>query len=341
MEFLLYGYIGSYSATEFINSLSNTTDDELTIRINSEGGEPGQSFGMIAKLKDYPGSKKIKVDGGAYSMAAFMCLYATDVEALDVSNFMFHRAGYPDWFEKAYLTEGAESFSPGLLKNLNTVNASLKKAFESKINIEAFEKIAGFTVDEMFSMSDRKEIFFDAKQAKKIGLVSSINQITPEKQIEINAQFNKIAANFLGFPKNTIDATIEQQKGNKAKNNKNNQKNKKMTVEDLKRENPEAFSALVNEIKSQERDRVNAWLTYSDVDADSVKKGIESGEPISQTATADFMKKIASKNVVNEIEKTAPETAETEETTIEASADQNAVSDFAAKVSAELNPAKK
>jgi ATP-dependent protease ClpP protease subunit len=75
-EILLYGDIYDYSAETFINAMNELDGtEELTVRINSNGGEPNSMAGMIDKFQSYAGPKKIKIDGKAFSSAFFFALY--------------------------------------------------------------------------------------------------------------------------------------------------------------------------------------------------------------------------------------------------------------------------
>lgn len=271
-EVLLYGQIYSQSSIDFINGVNDTDEgDDLTIRINTDGGDVLYGWGMVAKFNEFKGSKKIKVDGSAYSMGAFFLLYTPkeNIEALDVSDILFHRAAYPSWYESDYMTDSEKTV-------LSAINSSLEKAFRAKIDVPKFEAITGVTVKSMFSMDSRIDVNLTAKQAKQIGLIGSIVTITPTKKAEINATYQRIAAQYSG--------------GNKPNTNTNP---KKMTKEDFQREHPEAYAAIKQEGIVQERDRVGAWNAYAKIDADAVQAGIKSGEAMTMTVQAELNIKAA------------------------------------------------
>jgi ATP-dependent protease ClpP protease subunit len=278
-DILIYGDVQTFMAAEFIRSVDELNEsDPLVVRINTNGGDPQTSFGMIAKFQEFNGEKIVRVDGKAYSTGFFMCCFADNVEALDVSQFLIHRAAYPGWIES-----NPDYFTDDLKANLKTVNDSLLKALKSKIDVEAFEKISGTTLKEIFSMDSRKDVFIDAKQAKKIGLVSKINKITPTMAAEIS---NSYAASM---------AAVYQPENPSAENQNKNQN--KMNKEDFKKENPEAYKAIVKDsteagVKT-ETERVAAWMEHVEVDPQAVKKGIESGKEITKDEMKAFYKKAA------------------------------------------------
>jgi ATP-dependent protease ClpP protease subunit len=227
-EVLIYGSIEQWSVADFIKQIDESEGD-LVIRVNSKGGSPEYGFGLVAKLKEYEGRKTIKVDGTAFSFGAFLLAYADEVEALDVAEFMIHRAAYPAWFEQS-----AEYFTDELKGNLARVNKSLRTAFENKIDVDAFAKLKGVTMDELFSMDSRKDVFLSAKEAKKIGLINKITTITPEKKAEIDSIFVDIAAKYNGAPTPTPIIPTE---------NKTQKIETKMTIEDLKSQHPSVYAS--------------------------------------------------------------------------------------------------
>ena len=270
-EFLIYGTINSYTATEFINSM-NDADGDITVRLNTGGGEPDYGFGMVAKFKEYTGKKTVKIDGKAYSMGAYIPMYADDVEALDVSNLMIHRAAYPTWFENS------ESFTEGLRQNLVDTNKSLEAALRGKIDVEAFEKMKNIKVKDIFSMDNRMDVFLTAKEAKKIGLVSKIIKITPSKAAEINSHV-KIAAEIESDL--TVTAPEAEKKVIK-------QTNIKMNKSELKEKHPELYAEIVGLGVDKEKERVSAWAKWNEINAELAMKGIEGQEDIKASDISEF-----------------------------------------------------
>lgn len=164
---LLYYQIWDFVAQEFIEKLTEFEGQDTEIRINSPGGNVFAGWGMTSVLQEFTGNLTIKVDGVAASMAAYLLLFQDNVECLDISKIMLHPAyGKVD-------SEDDQAF-------LDSVNNNLKSKMKQKFNAETFEKIAGYTIDEMFS--ENKELWLDAKQAKKLGIVQKINRLDPANQ---------------------------------------------------------------------------------------------------------------------------------------------------------------
>ncbi len=166
----LYSPIINEIAAEFVTNLSNVeAGEDVTVRISSPGGSVFAGWGMIAALQECKGNVTLKVDGHAASMAFYMLLFADNVEALDVSSFMIHRAaGNAQTAEEQNL--------------LDNVNAQLKAKMLEKIDSNTFESVTGVSIDAMFTAEKRKDVWMSAKDAKKIGLVSKITRLSASEQ---------------------------------------------------------------------------------------------------------------------------------------------------------------
>jgi ATP-dependent protease ClpP protease subunit len=281
-EVLLYGDIYSERARQFISALTDAEGQDISVRVNSSGGDVDYGWGMVAKFSEFKGKKTVKVDGSAASMAAFFTVYADNVEALDVSSFMFHRAAYPDWYE-----QDANRFNDARKKELNDTNDKLRAALESKVTAQNWFNVTGVSLDEMFSLNARVDVTLTATQAKELGLVNSINTITPAKKAEIDARMLAVAEDFTGL---RLAAKNEPAQIN------SNQK--QMTIEKFKSEHPDIFAQALAQGAEQERDRVSAWMVYVDVDAKAVADGIKGGKNITQAAMAELGRKALSKEAL-------------------------------------------
>lgn len=110
-----------------------------------------------------------------------------------------------------------------------------------------------------------------------------------------------------------------------------------MNRAELQAKHPELFAEIVGLGVAQERDRVGAWAVFADVDVKAVKEGITSGEPLSQTAMAEFsLKKLSAVKVAEVTAETTTDTAANAgaETVVETA--PTAASDFEAKLQKEL-----
>lgn len=264
-ELYLYSPIYDFAAESIISQMEESKNEDIVMRVNSPGGRVFSGWGIIAKMKEHSENVKIKVDGVAASMAFFMGLFADEVEALDVSKFMAHKADMLIESEKDQ-------------KFLDSVNKDLRLKMKSKLDNEKFKEVTGVTIDEMFDNSERKDYWMSAKEAKSIGLVTKINKLSTQSSVAaFNEKFYNIAAETATKP-----IIMSEEKKTTEK------------VVDAKAE----FESGIQ----TERARVAAWNVWSEIDPEAVKKGIESGKDITAVESQEFMKKLASAGTLKKIE---------------------------------------
>ena len=319
---LLYTSIYSDSSKKFVEAL-NEDSSGVTVRINSPGGSVFSTWAMITNLKEYKGTVKIKVDGLAASMAAFFLPYFDNVEASSLSRFNLHRA---DIFMP---TEDEK-------KELEAINKDLREALEKKIDVAKFTEITGVTLDELFNIEGRKEVYLSAEEAKACGLVSKVN--TFDATAEGSEGLYSVAA-ILGNPQPEAKKKPEEKPNNRA-----------MTFEEFKANHPEIFAQAVKQGETQERDRVGSWMVYVDADAKTVAEGIKEGNPLSATVQAELGRKLLSANALK-VEETenaddlSNETPEQKEARIkaekEAAGEENKEKDYLAAIAKEAGTVSK
>ena len=327
-EVLLYGGIDAESSAQFINDCNDALElaplQEIVIRINTEGGEVSYGHGAVKKIAEI-GNKKIKVDGMCYSMGAVALLYCNDVEAVDTARFMFHRAGYAQWFEKS------EYFTEALKNNTTAINADVEKAFRKKIDVAAFEEISGMKVKYLFSMEsnpDEDMVFLSAKEAKKIGLIDKVVPLSENVKAYVNSKMQLVSARFNKFRVAAQEPEPIQTK-------------KIMTIQELQAQHPalynEVFNAGVTAGVNNERDRVGAALVFNHLDPEGVKAIIASGKPMTATQQAEFALKAMSADALGKL-KDSKKDIETNETDDGDTDSKSELTQFAANVKAAMKP---
>lgn len=292
-EILLYGSINEFSAAKFIDDVNEMqADDEILVRVNTSGGSPEYGWGMVAKFREFKGVKSIRVDGKAHSTGMYFVAYAKNVEAHDFSQFIIHRASYPEWFENQ-----SELFTASLRENLINVNKSLEAAFRAKVDVKMLEEMKAIKVKDIFDMEQRIDVVLTAKEAKKIGLISKVIMIKPEAKAELMAMYEMEAHAPTKHRKEKVILT---------KNSK-----KMETLQELKEKSPAIYAQAVGVGVSQEKDRAGAWMVFNAIDPTAVAKGINSGENISMTAQSEFAIKQMTVKTVAEITAEAAEKLKT------------------------------
>ncbi len=296
-ELFLFDGISQFTARSFCRELSDFADEDVNVKVLSNGGDVGAGYTMLAAMKEH-GNVFLSAMGYADSMAAMMFCYAKDASCLDVTRFLFHRAGY---FYEQDMTSAEK-------KELNRVNEFVRQGIEDKVGAEKWEEVTGVSLDELFSMDGRVDVIVDADQALALGIVSKVEPITSEVIDTIAAASPKMAmAMSLG---KSVNNEKKQTKNNSFSNNKIP---KTMTVEEIKNKYPDAYNQIHSSGVEQERDRVEAWTVFNEIDAEAVKEGIESGKNLSQKASAEFMRKSLSAEQLKKIEADSAVPVETDE----------------------------
>jgi hypothetical protein len=277
---------------------------------------------MIAKFNELTGKKSVKNDGKSYSMGLYFNCYVENASALDTTQFLLHRAAYSSWIEN-----DPEMFSDSMRTNLDNINKKLRVAFEAKVDVSKFENLKsvkdkGITLDQVFSMDSRIDVALTAKEAKQIGLINEIIQITPSIKAEIESYFNS-SASYSSQSFRKTNQPITQPK-----------KPIIMTIETLKAEHPALFAQIVALGVEGERNRVAAAMVYNDIDPVAVKALIESGKDLSQKDMAEFGLKATHKMMAENIKKDSPVAVATTEVPVVETEKEKAEASFLADVKA-------
>jgi len=290
-ELYLYSNVSDYSAQNIISAMEDNSDSDIVIRVNSPGGSVFSGWGIIAKMKEATGNITMKVDGWAASMAAFMLLFADDVEALESSKFILHRADM-------YVS------TPEDQEFLDNVNKDLKTKMAKKLDFAKLKELKNVGIEDIFNPDARLDVMLTAKEAKQIGLINKITKLSVTEIEALENRFNiaATAEEVIHTPKNTI-----------------------MTLADLKEKHPAVYAeavkigtdAGITAGVTKERNRVLAHIAFADVDLKQTIEGISKGEELSEEKKTEFATARITKGVLANIEKSNPEAIKTGKLTAE------------------------
>jgi ATP-dependent protease ClpP protease subunit len=283
---LLYMPIYDFVAESFVNQMNDIPiDEDIDIWVNSPGGRVFAGWSIIGPMQKRKGKINMSIYGNASSMAVYLPLFSTYAEALEVTQFVLHRAdGYVE-------TPEDQTF-------LDSINKDLRKQMEKRLNMEAFTRITGKTMDEMFDPKTRINVQINAKEAKEIGLINKIIKLD-SKQIE---SMSKHFVAFADFSEPTQEPT---QRSEQVKPNENSDKPKtvkNMTLAELQAQHPELFSAIQTNAIKAERDRVGSYLAFVDIDKENVIKAIKEGTDFSSAVMAEMTVKLTAHHAKANIE---------------------------------------
>lgn len=307
---LLYSTIYSYIAEAFVEKMNEIeSSEDLEVWVNSPGGRVFAGWGMIGPISQRTGKKTAKVFGDASSMALFMLPFFDRVEAIDTARFVLHRAD-------GYVTTEAEK------EQLKGINKDLRSKFEKRVNSKKLKEITGFSLNDVFNPDQRIDVTLTAKQAKDIGLIDKIIKLEPTSK-EAKALSERFVAfmefdesDSRGSEKDKLEASRGSGENNQQqKQNNNNQTPKKMTKEEFKAQNPADYNAILAEGKQgafdagklAEKNRVEAFLVYANVDPETVKKEIEAGNDMTPKFMAEMSVKMQSPAYLEALKEDAPD----------------------------------
>lgn len=161
---------GGVSAQSFVKELAQLEGD-ITLRINSPGGDVFAARAMEQALREYQGKVVAIIDGYAASAASYLALAADEVQIAAGGFFMIHKA----W-----------TFAGGNANDFASVAALLTKIDESLVNTYASE-----TGQDPQRLRDwmAAETWFNAEEAVQYGFADSIatGAVKNEAQWDLSA----------------------------------------------------------------------------------------------------------------------------------------------------------
>lgn len=257
-ELFFYQSFNKWSALDLNTKLSELDrSSDITVRLNSPGGEVIGGDAVISMLNEFTGKKTVIIDGEAGSMAAILLLYFDEVIANDhgYENILFHKAAFSSWYEPTDEDK----------KELQRINDSFKsrltKKITGKIGSEDF-------LAKLFEEDKRNDIRLTAKKAKQLGIVTEIRKIEPT-----------------AFSGMSIVAMIENTTKAEPIINEKPKRMSEITQAQLEAARKEGFEAGV----LAEFDRVGSHLAWAEIDPKAAIEGaITPGAKITETMKAKF-----------------------------------------------------
>ncbi|AHM57246.1 peptidase S14 ClpP [Peptoclostridium acidaminophilum DSM 3953] len=162
-----------------------TAKDDITLWINSPGGDCFAASQIYTMLKEYTGKVSVKIDGIAASAASVIAMSGDEVLMSPTSILMIHNPSTIIWGEEADMKRGIEM--------LSEVKESIINAYEAK---------TGLSRKEISQMMDR-ETWMSANKAQVMGFCDKVlyteNEAVPEGLMN-GFMFDKatVTNNFMG-----------------------------------------------------------------------------------------------------------------------------------------------
>tara|TARA_R100001244_G_scaffold9274_2_gene11352 strand:+ start:1596 stop:2627 length:1032 start_codon:yes stop_codon:yes gene_type:complete len=215
VELYIFEEIGLYgvSAQDFVSELSEHKGKDITVHINSPGGDVFDGQAIYTALKNHTGKVTTKIEGLAASMATIISLAGDSVEMSENSLFMIHTPLTNAFGNKEELRKQ--------ISILNKLEDTMVSIYSSKSTLEEID-IRAYMTD---------ETWFSAAEAKEAGFIDVITD-----EIKVAASYDITA--FKGMTATDIQKTF--------KGGLTNENNKDMTDE-----NKNWFVAQLDKLSSK------------------------------------------------------------------------------------------
>lgn len=242
-ELLLYGEISEYSwygdeitPAEFNNDLKAIgAVDEITVRINSGGGDVFAAVAIYTRLKEHKAKISVKIDGWCASAATIIAMAGDSIEISVGGVFMIHDplAGLLGYYNTTDLSN--------IVKELETIKQSI---------VNCYMTVTDKSEEEIKSLMTDEGTWFTGQEAVDAGFCTAVMFTEVETEVE-NAE--KVVVNsvsiglerFHTVPKGLLGYANSH---NNKPNAENNKEDKKMTLEEFKKEHPDVANAYRSEI---------------------------------------------------------------------------------------------
>lgn len=193
-ELLVYDYIMPFKWSEddtsvtpdqVINFLKDAPQ-ELTVRINSSGGDVGSTLAIYNQLLEH-GNVTTIVDGYAFSSAGWLALAGSNRQICNGGLFMMHNP-----------------YTVGHVNNLASID-NLKQRWESHRDsiVDIFTSRTSLKAEEVRNLMEA-ETYFGAQESVNKGLFHSVRNAKPETAILNCLELPETARNKVDLPRPEI-----------------------------------------------------------------------------------------------------------------------------------------
>ena len=191
-DFYIYGDIGSdydgLTSQEFVGALNRVASyPNLTLNINSQGGNVFEAFAMYTALKRYTGKITANVDGVAASAASFLAMAGHRIRMAANSLMMIHRP-----------VSRIEGFSGDLRSRADMLDQITTSV------VETYAKRSGQASDNVMAMMVA-ETWMGPQEAVDLGFADEITEAARVAAYIDMGRFKKAPARLLAVKGAAID----------------------------------------------------------------------------------------------------------------------------------------
>lgn len=256
----MYDWLGmpACSPGDVEKALEEAGGGDVTLVINSNGGIATAGFEIYTMLKEYEGKVTAHIVGAAMSAASIIACAADEVLASDASVFMIHNT---------------QSYAEGDYRDMEMEADALKQFNESVINV--YVRKTKKSREELQGLMD-KNTYMSVKDAVENGFVDDYMFGDPNELVVVNSG----SAVFTDDMVHKFALAVKGQDSgrnadsDRCKNN-NMEGEKKMTLEEFLKENPEE-KAKVDKMIDEARERGISEERERLKDLDAIAKSVTS-----------------------------------------------------------------
>ena len=170
----------------FKDELEQHKGKDITVWINSPGGDVIAGSQIYTMLKEHQGKVSVKIDGLAASSASFIAMAGDTIQMSPTAMMMIHLPSTLDWGDK-------KDFQKTIAR-LEEIEAAIINAYELKTKLPR---------DELAKMME-DEMWMNAYRAKELGFVDEVLYTNIEEKDQVGFDFRKKAVS------NCIQNSVKQ-----------------------------------------------------------------------------------------------------------------------------------
>ena len=220
--------------------------DEITVRINSGGGDVFAAVAIYTRLKEHKAKISVKIDGWCASAATIIAMAGDTIEISVGGVFMIHDplAGLIGYYNTTDLEN--------IVKELETIKQSI---------VNCYMTVTDKSEEEIKSLMTNEGEWFTGEEAVEAGFCTAVMFTDVDTEVE-NAE--KVIVNsvpiglerFSTIPKGLLGYANSH--NNNYKTNGKNKEDNNMTLEEFKKNHPDVANAYKTEVLAGAKDNAGA-----------------------------------------------------------------------------------
>ena len=176
MEINVFGRIGEEISADWISSFLNYAEEDITVKINSYGGDVSEAHAIFNLLRDYKGKVTIEIIGMCASAATIIAMAGDIIKMKSNALFMIHETSI-------FLSDIVQT------SDLSKIVESLSKMNETLIDVYSMR--TKISKDEIRSMLN-KETWMTAEEARIKGFIDEVIPIKDNKELKVECNNNAV-----------------------------------------------------------------------------------------------------------------------------------------------------